>query len=491
MKLHRAASIMDGRLDERYREIEIAGLAYDSRGVRPGDLFFAVPGAYRDGQDFVLEAVEAGAVGFVCERTVAANAPQIAVKSCLTAMNKLAAPFFGSPSEHLEIAGVTGTNGKTTTAYFLESIFSAAGANAGLIGTIETRFPGGVSAPGDRTTPESIDLQGLLRAMVDAGAAKCAMEVTSIGIERGRIEGTRFAAVTFTNLSQDHLDYHSSMERYYQAKRRLFSAPFALCAAINIDDEYGARLAGETDLQVLTYGIGSDAQVRAHDIEPGPSSSKFRISSRAAEIEIVAPLPGRFNVYNALAATATSQLMGIDPAAIVKGIATAGPIPGRLERIERGQDFSVLVDYAHTPAGIQGVIGAARESAPTARVILVFGCGGDRDSGKRPMMGRAAGAADVAIATSDNPRNEDPSSILEAIEEGLRTTAPAGGYFIVEDRREAIRKAVSIAQRGDVVIIAGKGHEPGQILPGSVIAFDDRSVAAEILEERTENEDNA
>jgi len=476
---------MDGRIDPRYGEIEIAGLSYDSTRVRPGDLFFAIPGAHRDGRDFVLEAVEAGASGFVSQRAVEANAPQISVASSLTAMNRLAAPFFGSPSEHLQIAGVTGTNGKTTTAYFLESIFSAAGAKAGLIGTIETRFPGGVCAPGDRTTPESIDLQGLLAMMVDADAAKCVMEVTSIGIERGRIEGTRFSAVAFTNLSQDHLDYHSSMERYYQAKRSLFSAPYAFCAAINIDDEYGARLAGETDLQVLTYGLERDAELRAYDIESGQSSSQFRILSSGAEMEILVPLPGRFNVYNALAAVATSQLMGIDPASIVKGIATAGPIPGRFERIERGQEFSVLVDYAHTPAGIQGVIGAAREFAPTARIILVFGCGGDRDSGKRPMMGQAAGSADVAIATSDNPRSEDPGSILQGIEQGLRTTSPAGGYFIVEDRREAIRKAFSVAKRGDVVIIAGKGHEAGQILAGSVIAFDDRLVAAEILEERT------
>ncbi|MGI8427598.1 MAG: UDP-N-acetylmuramoyl-L-alanyl-D-glutamate--2,6-diaminopimelate ligase [Actinomycetota bacterium] len=482
MKLSRAAKIMGGELTESMPEPQITGLSYDSRRVTRGDLFFSIPGSNSDGHDFAVKAFEAGAVALVCERAIDVRSPQVLVGDCLVAMNRLAAPFFGSPSDHLEIAGVTGTNGKTTTAYLLESIFEAAGRKTGLIGTVETRFAGGVSVPGDRTTPESIDLQRLLAQMVEAGADTCAMEVTSIGIQRRRIEGTRFAAVAFTNLTQDHLDYHPSMAEYYLAKRRLFSPEFSGYAAINLDDEYGARLVGETELQVLTYGVDSRAELLALNIELGPRSSDFRAASSELDLAITVPAPGRFNVYNALAAIAVSHLMGVDPTAIARGIAGVRPIPGRLERVDRGQNFSVLVDFAHTPAGIRGVLAAAREVA-RGRVILVFGCGGDRDREKRSQMGEAAGDSDIAIATSDNPRNEDPGAILRSIEQGLKTSPPPGGYRIVEDRHEAIRQALVMAEKDDVVVIAGKGHEACQIVSGVRIPFDDRDVAAEILEE--------
>jgi UDP-N-acetylmuramoyl-L-alanyl-D-glutamate--2,6-diaminopimelate ligase len=439
---------------------DIADLAYDTRSVIPGALFFCVPGQRADGHDFAPEAVERGAAALVVERPLGLPVPQLVVPSARDAMAVAADEFFERPTDELLLAGVTGTNGKTTTAYLLYSIFHTAGMRPGLIGTIESRV-GGETRPAVRTTPEAIDLQRTFRAMLDAGDRSCAMEATSHGSELGRLDGVRFKALAFTNLTQDHLDFHGSMERYYDAKRRLFTeADPPPAAAINIGDPWGRQLA--EDLRrldrapVLTYGLTEDADIREHSFAPR--------------------LKGRFNTENILAALAVSELLGVPEAAVREGIESLPGVPGRFESVDEGQPFPVLVDYAHTPDSLENVLRAARELT-TGRLICVFGCGGDRDRGKRPQMGRVASAlADVAIVTSDNPRSEDPLAIIDEILLGV-----VGDVEVEEDRRAAIGKAIAMARPEDAVVIAGKGHEQGQEFADRKIPFDDREVAREAL----------
>jgi UDP-N-acetylmuramoyl-L-alanyl-D-glutamate--2,6-diaminopimelate ligase len=437
-------------------QVEIADLAYDTRAVAPGALFFCVRGSRFDGHDLAERAIEAGAAALVVERPVASRVPQLVVADVRAAMATAAAEFFGHPTEELQIAGVTGTNGKTTTAFLLHSILDAAGRKPGLIGTIESRV-GGERRPAIRTTPEAIDLQRSFREMLDAGDRSCAMEATSHGSAFNRLDGIRFASLAFTNLTQDHLDLHGTMEAYFEAKRRLF-VETRPPAAINVGDPWGRRLAEERP-DALTYGFAEDATIRPDALDG-----------------IDLKLKGRFNVENALAAMASAQLLGIDADAVARGLEALDGVPGRFETDDEGQPFTVVVDYAHTPDSLENVLTTARE-LDAGRVICVFGCGGDRDREKRPMMGRIANdLADIAIVTSDNPRSEDPRAIIDAIVAGTD-----GELEIVPDRREAIARAIETAAVGDVVLIAGKGHEQGQQFGDRTVPFDDREVAREAL----------
>ena len=438
---------------------DITDLAYDTREVRPGALFFCVPGETVDRHDLAGEAVEQGAVALVVERPLDLDVPQLLVESARAAMPVAADEFFERPTEELLLAGVTGTNGKTTTAYLLHSIFEAAGMRPGLIGTIESRV-GGESRPAVRTTPESIDLQRSFREMLEAGDRSAVMEATSHGSVLGRLDRVRFKALAFTNLTQDHLDFHRSMDEYYEAKRRLFTEHEpAPAAAINVGNEWGRRLAQELRAldraPLLTFGLTADAEVG--------EAPKSR-------------LQGRFNQENTLAALAVARLVGVPEAAIEEGLADAPSVPGRFESVDEGQPFPVIVDYAHTPDSLANVLRTARELT-AGRLICVFGCGGDRDRGKRPEMGRIAGElSDVPIVTSDNPRSEDPIAIINEILAGMGPEPD-----VEPDRRAAIAQAIGLAREGDVVVIAGKGHEQGQEFADRKLSFDDREVAREAL----------
>jgi UDP-N-acetylmuramoyl-L-alanyl-D-glutamate--2,6-diaminopimelate ligase len=457
------------------RPVEIADLAYDTRNVSAGALFFCVRGERVDGHDLAWEAIERGAVALVVERVLDVDVPQLVVPSTREAMAIAADVFFGEPTKELELAGVTGTNGKTTTALLLRGILDAAGRRPGLVGTVEWRV-GGETLPAPFTTPEAIDLQRLFRQMLEVGDRSAAVEASSHGATLGRLGRVRFDALVFTNLSQDHLDLHGTMEQYFDAKRRLFTGAQPPPAAICVDDEWGRRLADQlADLHrapLVTFGLTEGADVRADDLVLDAGGSRFT----AAGIEIETPLRGQFNVGNALGAVAAGLLLDVEEDAIVEGIRGVTGVPGRFEVIDEGQGFTVVVDYAHTPDSLANVLDAAR-GLGDGRVIVVFGAGGDRDRGKRPLMGRvAADRADVVIVTSDNPRSEDPLAIIQDVLQGAGLDVE-----IDPDRRSAIARAVSLADEGDVVVIAGKGHEQGQDVGGMVSPFDDRGVAREAL----------
>ncbi len=440
----------------RRAPVEIGDLAYDARAAEPGSLFFCVPGSRADGHEFAADAVANGAVALVVERPVDLDVPQLVVPDVRRAMAPVADEFFGRPSEELQVAGVTGTNGKTTTAFLLYSILAAAGRRPGLLGTIESRV-GGERRPAIRTTPEAIDVQRAFREMLDAGDRSCAMEATSHGSELGRLDRVRFAALIFTNLSQDHLDFHETMERYFEAKRRLF-VDGRPPAAINVGNDWGRKLAADRP-DALTFGFADGAEVGPDELDG---------------IDI--KLRGRFNAENALGALAASRLLGIDDDAIARGLEAVRGVPGRFESVAEGQPFEVIVDYSHKPEALESVLRTARELTG-GRVICVFGCGGDRDRGKRPLMGRIASElADVAILTSDNPRSEDPQTIIDEVLTGV-----TGEIEVEPDRAAAIELALETARDGDVVVIAGKGHEQGQELADRTIAFDDREVARDVL----------
>jgi UDP-N-acetylmuramoyl-L-alanyl-D-glutamate--2,6-diaminopimelate ligase len=425
---------------------EIRELAYDAREV-PGDsLFFCVPGTHADGHDFAADAVTNGAVALVVERPLELDVPQLVVPSVRAAMPRAAVEFFGDPSAQLPVVAITGTNGKTTTAYLLWSILTAAGERPGLLTNVERRV-GDEVRPVGLNTPESIDLQRLLRQMLDAGNRACVMEATSMASAKGRLDGTRFVVLVFTNLSQDHLDFHGGMEEYFESKRRLFAQ--AARAVINVGDEFGARLAAEI-----------------------PDAVTFQPEDPLGGVNV--RLQGRFNVENALAAIAAARALGIAEEAIEQGIEAVDRVPGRFDPVDEGQPFTVLVDYAHTPGALETVLEAARDLA-RARLICVFGAGGDRDRVKRPLMGQVVvELADLALVTSDNPRSEDPAAIAAEVVDGL-------DLEIELDRRRAIERALEWAQEGDVVVIAGKGHEQGQEIAGRKVPFDDREVARDAL----------
>jgi UDP-N-acetylmuramoyl-L-alanyl-D-glutamate--2,6-diaminopimelate ligase len=453
---------------------EVRDLAYDARAVEPGALFFCVPGERADGHDFAADAIERGAVALVVERPLELAVPQVVVADARRAMGPAAVTFYEDPTRELQIAGVTGTNGKTTTVFILYAILAAAGLRPGLLGTIESRV-GGERRPAIRTTPEAIDLQRTFREMVDAEDRSCAMEATSHGSELGRLDGVRFSALAFTNLTQDHLDFHETMERYFDAKRRLF-VERRPPAAVNVGDAYGRRLADDLRASrhepLVTFGFAADADVRPEALELSAAGATLR----AAGIALTTRLRGRFNVENVLAAVAVSRLLELPDEAVAAGVEHIRGVPGRLEPVDEGQPFTVLVDYSHKPDALENVLRTARELTER-RLICVFGCGGDRDRGKRPLMGRIASVlADVAIVTSDNPRTEDPDAIIGEILEGV-----SGPVEVEPDRRVAIARAIELAEDGDVLVIAGKGHETYQEINGEKRPFDDREVAREAL----------
>jgi UDP-N-acetylmuramoyl-L-alanyl-D-glutamate--2,6-diaminopimelate ligase len=452
---------------------DITDLAYDARRVTPGALFVCVSGHKADGHDFAPQAVARGAAALIVERALDVPVPQLLVPDSREAMALAADAFFGHPTRELEIAGVTGTNGKTTTAFLLFAILAAAGRRPGLLGTIENRI-GGERRPATRTTAEAIDLQHTFREMLDAGDRSCALEATSHGSALKRLLGVRFRALVFTNLSQDHLDFHGTMEQYFDAKRRLFTEPDVdgnrAPAAINVGDEHGRRLAAE--LRALGEEPLEFSLEDAAGLDISPSGSSFRLEG----LELHTRLRGRFNVENVLGAVSAAKLLGIGDDGIVAGVAHLGGVPGRFEAVDEGQPFAVLVDYSHTPDALESLLSEARALA-VGRLICVFGCGGDRDRGKRPLMGEiATRLADETIVTSDNPRSEDPQAIIDEILRGA-----TGPVEAEPDRAAAIDQALARAGEGDVVVIAGKGHEQGQEFSDRTIPFDDRDVAREAL----------
>jgi len=457
------------------RPVEIRELAHDTRRVSEGTLFFCLRGSRVDGHELASEAVAQGAAALVVERPLEPLVPQLVVGDTRAAMAVCADVFFGRPSEKLEVAGVTGTNGKSTTTFLLRSILEHAGRQTGQIGTVEW-IVGGEARKAEHTTPESIELQRLLAEMVAAGDDAVAIEASSHGSHFRRLDRVRFDALAFTNLTQDHLDLHGGMEEYFQTKRRLFVGVEPPPAAINIGDPYGRRLAdelrGAARAPIVTFGLRPEAEVRAEGLELGLRGSRFT----SAGIEIATSLLGVFNVENALAAVASALLLDIDDDAIAAGIGAVTGVPGRFESIDEGQDFTVIVDYAHTPDALDTVLLAARQLGE-GRVIVVFGAGGDRDKDKRRLMGQVAQQrADVVVVTSDNPRSEDPLAIIEEILQGTGTDVE-----IDPDRASAIAVAIGRAAAGDVVVIAGKGHEQGQDVAGVVTPFDDRDVACVVL----------
>jgi UDP-N-acetylmuramoyl-L-alanyl-D-glutamate--2,6-diaminopimelate ligase len=460
----------------------ITNLAFDSRRAGPGTLFFCVRGFRSDGHEFAPAAVAAGAVALVAEEPLGLGVPEILVPDARAAMAPAAARFEGDPTRRLDVIGITGTNGKTTTAHIVRALLEAAGRPCGLLGTVGSVI-GGEERPAVRTTPEAIDLQADFRAMVDAGDRACAMEVSSHALELHRADAITFAVAIFTNLTQDHLDFHPDLESYFQAKRRLLTLG-PRTSVIDIDDAHGARLAAEFP-EAVTVGIDAPgATLRAREVTSSLAGSRFTLATPEGAVELATPLPGRFNVRNVLAALAAVRALGIPLAGIAPAVAAAGRVPGRFEPVSEGQDFAVLVDYAHTPDSLENVLRAAREISE-GDVIVVFGAGGDRDRAKRPLMGAlAAELADRAIVTSDNPRSEDPHAIIAEILAGIGTDPPHP-VLAEPDRRVAIRAAVDGARTGDVVVIAGKGHEHGQeFADGLVVPYDDVSEARAALRER-------
>ncbi|MGZ4146167.1 MAG: UDP-N-acetylmuramoyl-L-alanyl-D-glutamate--2,6-diaminopimelate ligase [Actinomycetota bacterium] len=453
--------------------VRVSDVVVRSSDARPGALFACIPGANTDGHAFAGDAAERGAAALLVERWVDAPVPQLRVPSVRVAIGPVAAEVFGRPADRMTVVGVTGTNGKTTTTYLLESVFRAAGRRPGVIGTTGVHIDGEVT-PFPRTTPEAPDLHRLFARMEDAGVDAVAMEVSSHGLDQHRVDGVRYACAVFTNLSQDHLDYHPTMQAYLAAKARLFTREMSAAGVVNADSPEGRSIAAP-GLPTVTYAVDAEADVRARDVVTTAEGIRFTVDGTL----VGSRLRGRFNVENCLAAFAAARVVGIDDDVVARGIAALRGVPGRLETVEEGQDFLVIVDYAHTPDGIRNVLRAARPLA-RGRVIIVFGCGGDRDRAKRPLMGEAATSmADLSIVTSDNPRSEDPLAIIAAIEPGAR----AGGnpYEVESDRRAAIARAVELAEPGDVVVIAGKGHETGQEFADRTIPFDDRLVAADAL----------
>ncbi len=460
------------------REVEIAGLAYDNRAVEPGSLFFCVPGFARDGHDFAADAVARGAAALVVERPLGLGVPEVIVTDAREAMAPAAAAFYGDPTAELRTVGVTGTNGKTTSAFLVRALLSAGGGSVGLLGTVKSVI-GGIEQEVHRTTPEAIDLQRTFQRMLELGDRACAMEVSSHALALHRVDSIHFAAALFTNLTQDHLDFHGTMEGYFAAKRRLFVDLDPAASVVNVDDPYGARLAAELP-SAVTFALRADADYRATDLVTGLRGSTFRVLAPDGELDCSSPLRGEFNVYNALGALATARALGIPADRCLAAIAAAGQVPGRFQTVDEGQPFAVLVDYAHTPDSLENVLRAARELTG-ARLHVVFGCGGDRDRGKRPLMGEIARRlADRAIVTSDNPRSESPEEIIDEILQGA-----GPGVEHDADRRAAIERAIEGADAGDVVVIAGKGHEQGQEFAGGLkLPFDDVAVAREVLRTR-------
>lgn len=467
------------------------GIVIDSRRVQQGDLFICLPGHTVDGHDYAQQAADLGAAALVVERWLEGVAlPQLKVKDSRVAMSILAGVYFKSPSSRMKVIGVTGTNGKTTTTYLIERILQDQKHKTGLIGTIQRRFAG-QTFPMSGTTPESLELQSYLHDMADAGGEYCVMEVSSHALHQGRVKGTAFRTAIFTNLTQDHLDYHKTMEEYRGAKALFFSrlgntyassSDKRSYAVLNADDEASAYFAKQTAAETILYGVDHQADVRASAISVTSKGTSFHVETFCGSTDITLKMVGKFNVYNALAAISAALLEGIGLEQIKTSLEAIHGVEGRVEAVDEGQPFAVIVDYAHTPDGLENVLRTVNEFAK-GRVICVFGCGGDRDRTKRPLMGQiAAKYAQHVIITSDNPRTESPDAILLDIEQGLiKDGVPEDSYELVVDRHKAIQKAIEMASHDDVVLIAGKGHETYQLIGSKVFDFDDRIVAREAI----------
>jgi UDP-N-acetylmuramoyl-L-alanyl-D-glutamate--2,6-diaminopimelate ligase len=461
---------------------EIAGIAFNSKAARAGFLFAALPGAARNGLDFVAEAMANGAVAVLSAwpKPPAVDTAWVQVADAREALALAAANFYGHPSDRMKVVGVTGTKGKTTTTFILEEILRAAGAAPGLIGTIEYRRPGW-SAAAPRTTPESSDLQALLRDFLDAGVSHCVMEVSSHALEQKRVWGVSYDVAVFTNLSGEHMDYHPSMEAYFEAKRKLFFLDHKRSAAVvNWDDPWGQKLVAELPMATVTFGLEPAAIVRALKYIPSENGIDVQVTYPGGTMRVQSALVGRHNLYNLLAAVGAALALSVPPADIVKGIAALKGVPGRFERVPNRRGILVVVDYAHTDNALENLLMTAREFKPR-RVIVVFGAGGDRDRDKRERMGRvAARLADWTVLTSDNPRSEDPAEIIAAIERGFAKEA-VRAYEVEPDRRKAIVRALATANKGDIVLVAGKGHENYQIFRDRTVRFSDVEVVEETL----------
>ena len=473
---------VEGALDR-----EVSGIAYDSRRVTPGMIFVAVPGQRTDGHEYIDTALERGATAIICERNgiLPQRATKIKVADVREALARVATSFYGNPSQKLKVIGVTGTNGKTTVSFMVKSILEATGIKTGLLGTVHYEI-GDRVIPAQRTTPESLEVQHMMAQMVKAGCQACVMEVSSHALEQKRVHGIEFDVAIFTNLTRDHLDFHGTMEDYFSAKRKLFDAlgqgGKKSAAVINIDDDFGARLSGLTNVEVeLTYGLQKTARLRASNLQLGHDGSRFTVEVDKRKFACRLPLIGRHNIYNALAAVGAGLALDVEVVKMQAALNAMRPVPGRLESVTLGQDFGVFVDYAHTDDALKNVLTTLREITK-GRVLLAFGCGGNRDSGKRAKMGRiAAELADYTIITSDNPRKESPEKIASQIEAGFREVK-GSDYRMELDRKRAIQQIVGEAKAGDTVLIAGKGHETYQEFEDTVVPFDDRVHAREAIE---------
>jgi UDP-N-acetylmuramoyl-L-alanyl-D-glutamate--2,6-diaminopimelate ligase len=497
MKLGRLLESMPDYDLDGDKDLEITGIAYDSRNVTEGYLFVAIKGYSVDGHSFLNEAARRGAAALVGEHFEGLNSgiPRARVPDSRDALSRISARFYNDPCEDIDIIGITGTNGKTTTSYLIESILSASGARPGVIGTINSRFQG-VVHPSSVTTPESLDLMRIMKEMVDGGATHVIMEVSSHALDQGRTGACPFSAGVFTNFTRDHLDYHHTMEKYFEAKSLLFQGLIKDrhgrkgVAAINLDDPKGEILAKITKNEVLTYGLGKGCDITAGNIATDKTGLKAVMITPKGNVNISSSLIGNINLYNILAASAVALAVGVDLNSIARGISDLKSVPGRLEPVRNKRGLTILVDYAHTPDALMKAQNTLKPLAK-GRLITVFGCGGDRDKGKRPEMGLAAGEiSDVVFITSDNPRTEDPESIIKQIVEGIQKTGLtrldwidgkyliSHGYFVETDRHRAIEKAISIADEKDIILIAGKGHEDYQIVGKEKRHFDDRVEAA-------------
>ncbi|HCJ66523.1 MAG TPA: UDP-N-acetylmuramoyl-L-alanyl-D-glutamate--2,6-diaminopimelate ligase [Elusimicrobia bacterium] len=469
-------------------ETEITGIAYDSRKVKPGNLFVVRQGVKDHGRNYLTQAKDNGAVAVVSEEKIIYPLPLILVADVHLALAKLAANFYQNPSKELLLIGVTGTNGKTTITYLLESILNSAGRKTGVIGTINYRLGKKIFAHG-LTTPEAVDLQAIFSWMREEGADSVIMEVSSHALAQGRTAECYFDLGIFTNLTDEHLDFHQTMDNYFAAKSKLFTAispeikqNLPKFAIINLDSQWGEKLINLVKLPVLTYGIKKKSDFQAKEIKLEEKNSSFLLRTQDKEFPVRLPLVGKYNILNALAAIACASAIGINRDLIIKNLAKINSIPGRLEPVDRGQDYSIFVDYAHTADALENVLFTLKEFAKR-KIITVFGCGGDRDRSKRPLMGEVATRlSDFVIITSDNPRSEDPQQIALDIEVGIRR-AGKENYKVIIDRRQAIRDALTMAGSGDFILIAGKGHEDYQIFADRTIHFDDKEIVNELLKE--------
>ena len=469
---------------------EIRGVAYDSRKVAPGEIFVAIPGLKQDGRRYVEDALARGATAVVLEGAdllEGRRVGRVLVGSTRAALARLADAYFGHPSGSLTVIGITGTNGKTTTSYLVDGLLAAQGRRTGLIGTVQYRI-GALSIPAGQTTPEALETQQLLRRMVDDGVTGVSMEVSSHALALSRVEGIDFDVAVFTNLTQDHLDFHVTMDAYRDAKRHLFALLAAghkptRTAVVNADDPSGLAMVADLPLHTVTYGVRGRADVRPTRWSSGAEGIRMNVRTPAGHLDIASPLVGEHNVENLLAATGVGVALGMEPALIARALGSVASVPGRFERVEAGQPFLVVVDYAHTPDALERTLETARKlRGPSGRLAVVFGCGGDRDRGKRPLMGGiAARLADRVWVTSDNPRSEPPEAIIADIVAGIPGGLALDRHETIPDRKAAIQRALAWAGAGDVVVIAGKGHETYQIIGSDVLPFDDRAQARAAL----------